>query len=259
MLNIRPLPAFSDNYIWVLEHTDKNGVYVVDPGDATPVLQYLKNSNKSLAAILVTHQHWDHVSGIADLVAHYSCPVYGPAIEQHATVNVPMSEGDHLLLWDEFRAEVMETPGHLPDHLSWKLTDGDQTHLFCADTLFSAGCGRIFRGTHAELKHSLDRIAALPDNTILYCAHEYTLNNLKFALAVEPENAELKKEVERVKALRRTNSPSLPTTVAREKRINPFLRCHTPQLAEAVSKYVGNELNEDLAVFTELRRWKDVY
>jgi len=259
MLNISPLPAISDNYIWILAYTGRSDVYVVDPGEAAPVQDYLKKNSNTIRAILVTHQHWDHVTGIAALVDEYHCPVFGPAIEQHPTVTNPVAEGDKINLWDSLPAEVMETPGHMPDHICWKISEGENLHLLCADTLFSAGCGRIFRGSHKELKHSLDRIAALPTQTRLYSAHEYTLNNLKFALAVEPESAVLLEEQGRVQALRREHKPSLPTTVEHELIINPFLRCGTQEIAMAVNKHAGRKLDDDLAVFTELRRWKDVY
>lgn len=266
-LNIHPLPALRDNYIWVLEQSGERGVYIVDPGEAQPVLDYLQRTGNTIVAILVTHQHWDHVSGIPELAALASCPVYGPKIEQHPSVTHPLSEGDTVPLWSALQAQVWETPGHLPDHLCYLISealgDSEQLHVLCADTLFSAGCGRIFRGEPAQLKQSLDRIAALPEETKLYSAHEYTLRNLGFALAVEPDNNELEAEYERVSTLREHKLPSLPTTVGHERRINPFLRTGDPAIQAAVSQHVDRnlhkELKKDLAVFTELRQWKDVY
>lgn len=259
MLNIHPLSALSTNYIWVLEKDHKPDVYIVDPGEAEPVLNYLHKTDKRIAGILVTHQHWDHVTGIPELVAVYQCPVFGPAIEKHLTVTHALSEGDTLQLWGEVQVEVMETPGHLPDHICYKILEGEQLRLLCADTLFSAGCGRIFRGSPQQLKHSLERIAALPPSTLLYPAHEYTQANLKFALAVEPDKPELEHEYQRISALRRDNLPSLPTSVAHELKINPFLRCHDPAIVASVSQHTGHTLENELAVFTELRQWKNVY
>lgn len=259
MLNIWPLPALSTNYIWVLEHTKYSNIYVVDPGEAGPVLNYLKQNKRQLAAILLTHRHWDHVSGIEELVEQFKCPVYGPAIDQHPTVSHPMSEGDSTLLWGELPASVMETPGHLPDHICWLLESGEPKHVFCADTLFSVGCGRVFGNAHAQLKRSLERLSALPENTVLYPAHEYTLKNLQFALTVEPTSEKLLREHQRVSDLCKERLPSLPTTVAHELKLNPFLRCNDPEVIAAVQKHVGRELTTEIDVFCELRRWKDVY
>lgn len=259
MLNIWPLPALSTNYIWVLEHNSSSNIYILDPGEAGPVLNYLKQNRLQLAAILLTHRHWDHVSGIEELVEQHKCPVYGPAIDQHPTVNYPMSEGDSILLWDEVPAKVMETPGHLPDHISWLLETPRARHLFCADTLFSVGCGRVFGGAHAQLHQSLQRICALPEDTLLYPAHEYTLKNLQFALEVEPNNKQLVEEKQRVSEVIKAGRATLPTTVARELKLNPFLRCHEPVIIAAVQRHAGRELSKEIDVFSELRRWKDVY
>ncbi len=259
MVKIQGLRAIRDNYIWVIMDDVENSAYVVDPGEAAPVKDFLAKEKLDLKAILLTHQHWDHVTGIPELCDRFGCPVFGPKIERHPTVTHAVSEGDELRLWDRWPCKVIETPGHLPDHISWVLDLNAVLHVFCADTLFSAGCGRMFRGTPEEFLRSLKRLAALPDNSLLYPAHEYTLSNLQFARSVEPGNTQLSEEYQAVKDLRDQGKPSLPTTVAREKRINPFLRCQQPALIEAVARHAGRALPREEDVFAELRHWKDVF
>ncbi len=259
MITIKPLPAIKDNYIWVIQHSEDRDVYIVDPGEAEPVHRFLRENQAGIKKILLTHQHWDHVTGIAELVSLYHCPVYGPKIEKHPTVTHTLSEGDTVALWDDLSATIWETPGHMPDHICWLLHGSMPLSVLCADTLFSIGCGRIFRGTPEELFNSLKRLAELPDETRLYPAHEYTLANLNFALTVEPDNQDLILEYQRVTALRQSGTASLPTSVAKEKHLNPFLRCKEEAIWTAVSRYVGRKLTNELEVFTELRRWKDVY
>ena len=259
MLNIHALPAIKDNYIWVIQRSDKKGIYIVDPGEARPVQNYTARYSLPILGILVTHQHWDHVTGIAELVEEHHCEVFGPAIERVPQVTQPLREGDVITLWDDMVLSVMETPGHLPDHISYYFEFDGTPHLFCADTLFSAGCGRIFRGTFEEFKHSLDRIKALPAETVLFPTHEYTLQNLNFAAAADPENTRITEEIQRVKEIRANGEPSLPTSVERERAINPFLRCDQPGLQRTFLARTGRKATNEVEVFKELREWKNVF
>ena len=251
-LLITPLPAFTDNYFWLLERGGRAAV--VDPGDAAPVLRALAQRGLVLEAILVTHHHADHIGGLAELTARHAVPVYGPAAEA-ATIGRltrPLREGDRLeVLGIVF--EAWEVPGHTLGHLAY-VADGV---LLCGDTLFSAGCGRLFEGTPAQMQRSLERLAALPAATRVYCTHEYTLSNLTFAAAVEPDSVVLHEEIARVRALRERGAPSLPSTIGHERRINPFLRIGDAAVAAAVRRHAGQDLATPLEVFAALRRWKD--
>jgi hydroxyacylglutathione hydrolase len=253
-LAITPIPAFADNYLWVLERAGRAAV--VDPGDAGPVLDALERRGLALDAILVTHHHPDHTGGIARLKARHDVPVYGPAAEAGSigTLTHPLREGDRVRL-DTLGVAltVWEVPGHTLGHIAY-VADG---FVLCGDTLFSAGCGRLFEGTPAQLHHSLARLAALPDETRVYCTHEYTLANLAFAAAVEPDRGVLRDEVARVRALRAAGAPSLPSTIGRERRINPFLRVTDAAVAAAARRESGLALATPLEVFAALRRWKD--
>lgn len=254
-LSITPIPAFTDNYLWLL-HRGKSAV-VVDPGDARPVRSELAARQLALEAILVTHHHADHVGGLAELrTAFPDAPVYGPAAEA-ATIRgltVPLREGDRVELGAlGVGLTVWEVPGHTLGHIAY-VAPG---FVLCGDTLFSAGCGRLFEGTPEQLHHSLARLAALPDATAVYCTHEYTLSNLAFAAAVEPGRAELAAEISRVQALRKVGRPSLPTTIGREKKINPFLRVNEKSVWEAAARQVGEPLASEIKAFAALRRWKD--
>ncbi len=263
---IVPIAAFRDNYIWLLRQGDRTDAIVVDPGDAAPVLEYLAREGLRLSAILATHHHGDHVGGITALRARFpDIPVYGPADEAIDTLTVRLGDVDRLELppFDACfaRFEILAVPGHTRGHLAYY----DRNHLgcgalFCGDTLFSAGCGRLFEGSARQMQHSLARLKALPPQTRIYCAHEYTEANLRFARAVEPDNAALAEYSAHVARLRAAGQPSLPSTLAQELAINPFLRWDAPAVQEAASRFRGRplrDLAEPVEVFAAIREWKD--
>lgn len=254
LMQIIPIPSLKDNYIWaIIENTQ---AIIVDPGEATPVLTFLKQQKLSLLAILITHHHWDHTNGIADILKEYPVPVYGPAHENIPDMTHPLTATTALRIAGfPHNITVFDIPGHTSQHIAYYIQDA----LFCGDTLFAAGCGRLFEGTANEMMASLQTITALPDNTRLYCAHEYTLNNLRFAQHVEPDNQQITMRIQHVAELRRNHLPSLPSTISEEKATNPFLRCDSKELKKNVEKHVGINLNDTLAVFTALRKWKDGY
>jgi hydroxyacylglutathione hydrolase len=251
-LLIVPIPAFTDNYFWLLERDGQ--AVVVDPGDAAPVEQALAARGVRLAAILVTHHHFDHIGGLAALTARHPVPVYGPAAEAGTIryLTQPLREGDRLEVLGT-ALEVWEVPGHTLGHIAY-VADG---FVLCGDTLFSAGCGRLFEGTAAQLHGSLRRLAALPPATRVYCTHEYTQANLAFAAAVEPDRAAIRDEIARVGALRAQGLPTLPSTIGHERRLNPFLRTDAPAVAEAARRQAGRPLATELEIFAALRHWKD--
>lgn len=257
MLEVIRLPAFKDNYIWLLRKAAQ--AVVVDPGDARPVLAALEAGSLSLAAILLTHHHGDHQGGVGELLArHPGAVVYGPAAESITGVTQPLAGGESFLL-DALgcRFEVMAVPGHTAGHLAY-LAEG---RLFCGDTLFAGGCGRVFEGTMRQMHESLSRLSALPDDTLVYCAHEYTEANLRFALAVEPGNGALQARVREVAALRARGEASVPSTLGDEKASNPFLRCARPEVVAAARRQAGAALPTDdpAAVFAVLREWKNAF
>jgi len=254
-VTVTPIPAFEDNYIWCLGDANSDYAVVVDPGDDNPVRDYLREKGLKLAAILVTHKHGDHTGGIRGLLADWpGIPVYGPENEPIRTLTQRVAEGDRIEI-PEIAATfvVLDVPGHTEGHVAYLAGD----RLFCGDTLFAAGCGRVFSGTHEQLYASLSKIASLPPQTRLYCAHEYTLANLGFAEWVEPESVAIRRRIERDSATRRRNEPTVPSLLADELETNPFLRSHIPQVIEAAERHAGRPLAEGAETFTAIRSWKD--
>jgi hydroxyacylglutathione hydrolase len=251
MLAITAIPALQDNYIWLLQH--EGHAVAVDPGEAAPVLDFLHKNGLQLDAILCTHRHHDHVDGIEELRRVYNVPVHGRSHPKNPHITHDLREGDRLrldVLHIEF--DIIEVPGHLDDHIAF-IAPGI---VFCGDVMFGAGCGRNFEGTLAQLHHSLQRMAALPENTLIYCAHEYTAYNLPFAQACEPGNPDIQRRLDETRALRRAKLPTVPFTIALEKATNPYLRCTNPDIIRTL-RTRGLVDTSELAVFTALRDWRD--
>lgn len=251
MLEITFIPALADNYIWML-HEGGDAV-VVDPGDANPVLWRLKAEDFDLKAMLVTHHHADHQAGLSALLAQYPVPVFAPASESITGCNRPLSGGESIEVLGR-HCEVLALPGHTQGHLGYLLPG----MLFCGDTLFTGGCGRLFEGTGKQMADSLARIAALPDETLIYCGHEYTEENLRFAMTVEPDNAETARRSAEATFLRLRGRPTVPSTLGLEKRTNPFLRCNEPAVVAAARRR-NPQASDPVNVFTVLRQWKNEF
>lgn len=254
MLQIHAVKAFSDNYIWLIQSAQNQDVLIVDPGDAGPVINFVEKNDLQPAAILVTHHHADHIGGIRRLDDLYDLPVFGPQREHIKTVDTPLyAQADQLLHPSFPHFKIMDTPGHTPGHISYLIED----NLFCGDTIFAGGCGRLLGGTAEQLFDSLLKIKQLNDNTKLYCAHEYTLANLQFAMAVDPKNPALLERLANTETLREQNNATVPSLLQEEKRTNPFLRCDAIEIKKAAEAYAGQPLDTPLAVFKVLRAWKD--
>ena len=252
MPDVVPVQAFKDNYVWTLRNNAHAAV--VDPGEAQPVLAYLAREKLELAAILATHHHPDHVGGIAELRRKFDVPVYGPRGEPIATLTHPVSEGDSVTipaLGVSF--SVLDIPGHTRAHIAYYGAGS----LFCGDTLFACGCGRVFEGTAEQMYASLSKLRALPDETKVYCGHEYTLANIGFAKNIEPGNAALEAREARDRKLRERGLPTVPSTMREEKATNPFLRCSEPAVVESVNKYLGARVSDPVRVFAAIREWKN--
>lgn len=255
-MTLIPLPAFTDNYIWMLH--DGHGALVVDPGDAQPVLRALSETGLQLHTILVTHHHNDHTGGIQQLQESTGAAVYGPARENIPTVQHRLQDGDHVhVMGLDF--QVLDVPGHTAGHIAYFSEQAQPAPiLFCGDTLFSGGCGRLFEGTPQQMLASLERLAALPGKTQVCCTHEYTLSNLKFAREVDPDNQALLEYQHRCQALRAAAQPTLPSTIAQELKINPFLRSHDAALITSARRFDAAGVDQHGA-FATLRQWKNQY
>jgi hydroxyacylglutathione hydrolase len=257
MPDVTPIAAFQDNYIWMIRGArDPRAVAVVDPGDAAPVLAALERQGLRLAAILATHHHADHVGGAPELVAKTGALAFGPARERLPVEMKRLSAGDRVTLPAlDLEFEVLDIPGHTAGHIAFV----GHGSLFCGDTLFSAGCGRLFEGTAAQMLSSLDALAELRDDTLVFCGHEYTLANLRFAAALEPRNSAIMDYVKRATAIRAGGGPTLPSTIGLEKRVNPFLRTGHEDVKSMAERRAGRELPTPVEVFAEVRRWKDAF
>lgn len=254
MIKVTPLRAFQDNYIWAIHSPDLCNITVVDPGDPQPVISYLAENNLVLSHVLITHHHWDHAGGVLTLLKHFpDLQVYGPANESIPGVTQGVSESDTVYVQDTPLFRVLDIPGHTKGHVAYY----NDEMVFCGDTLFSAGCGRLFEGTAEQLFTSLQKISHLPATTKVFCGHEYTLKNLLFAKTVEPNNQDIQNRIVEVSQLIEKGHPSLPSTLAIEHATNPFLRPHIPAIKQAVGEHFNQSFSTPLDVFTALRLWKD--
>ena len=251
-MNILPLPAFTDNYIWLIEENGK--ATVVDPGDAKVVDSYLKENGLKLENILITHHHYDHTGGVEQLKESYECNVYGPYDSPFKGVEIKLKENDEITI-HSYSFKIIEVPGHTLDHIAYY--SAEQDVLFCGDTLFSGGCGRIFEGTPSQMFKSLSKLSILDLTTKIYCTHEYTQSNLNFAVKVEPHNNILVEYKNKIDEKRLKNEISLPTNLKLEKDINPFLRSHVSEIKENIKDFAKINHPNDLETFTAVRSLKD--
>ena len=258
MLSVEPIPAFNDNYIWLITYRDRDGAFVVDPGDAAPVQRALEERGLRLEGILVTHHHFDHVGGLDALRDTWNPVVYGPDNPAIAGIDHTLGAGDRIEVLDHL-FEVLAVPGHTLDHIAYFHPADDTPLLFCGDTLFAGGCGRLFEGTPAMMHQSLQTLAALPASTRVYCAHEYTLANLAFAAAVEPGNERLVERIARARESRERGAPTVPSNIALERETNPFLRCDRDEVVTGLQRQGRLEGDSVVDVFAAVRAWKDTF
>ena len=254
MLEITPIKAFNDNYLWLFKEAGSDHACIVDPGDAKPVLAHLEQARLKLSAILLTHHHQDHIGGVRELLEHFDVPVFGPNSPNIPFVTVAVHEGSEVeFCGTAFR--VMEIPGHTLDHIAYYAESAlhGKPVLFCGDTLFAAGCGRIFEGTPAMMYESLQKLASLQPDTQVFCAHEYTLGNLKFAAAVSPDDETLQNRIKQETEKRKHDIPTLPTSIELELNTNPFLRC----AEQSIQSRITNQEKTPVEIFAALRQWKD--
>jgi hydroxyacylglutathione hydrolase len=255
-LNVLAVPAFNDNYLWIVH--DHTNAIVIDPGDAMPVLAALDAHKLSLVAILLTHHHADHIGGVPTLLQRFNVPVYGPQLEKIATVTDPLTEGATVGIAKlGLELSVLDVPGHTAGHIAY--VAHQQGWLFCGDTLFAGGCGRLFEGSPAQMADSLSKLAALPDSTEVYCAHEYTLSNLRFAHAVDPDNAALTERIQIEQAKRDQGKPTVPSTIGLEKATNPFLRYRESAILARLKAAGRLHQTDPVAAFAALREWKNTF
>ncbi len=252
-MEITAVEALQDNYIWLIR--DRRGrVAIIDPGEAEPVVKAVEEAAVAPGAILITHGHHDHVGGVPELARRYQVPVYGPAGERIAAVTHPLRGGERLRPGEmDVEFEVLAIPGHTCGHLAYY----GHGRLFCGDTLFTAGCGRVFSSTGQRLFHSLQRISRLPDETEIFCAHEYTEENLRFARLVEPDNEAIRQRQRNASRMRARGAPTVPSVLALERATNPFLRCCVRDVVRAAEEFAGRPLDNPEQVFLALRRWRD--
>ena len=252
MINIEPIKAFNDNYIWLV--TTNEGSIVIDPGEADQTVNFLRENGLALEAILITHHHFDHTGGIEDMLLFKDVDVYGP-VNNISSINKQLMNGNLInVIGIDF--QVIEIPGHTLDHIAFYSETFEEPILFCGDTLFSGGCGRVFEGTFEQMHASILKLKSLPANTKIYAGHEYTQSNLKFALEVEPLNQKLISRYNDVQNLISTGKPTLPSTLELELEVNPFLRCQTNEVQNSVIKKFNTSSHED-EIFKALRQWKD--
>lgn len=253
---IQCLPIFHDNYIWLLVNNEKSTVVAVDPGDSSSLEIFLQNNDLVLTDILLTHHHADHIGGVEELSKHYQVRVYGPAQENICGVTNPLYDNQEIFLKNiDTYFKVLSIPGHTLGHIAYY---NSKNHiLFCGDTLFSAGCGRIFEGTAQQMYESLQKINKLPDDTFIYCTHEYTLNNLKFAESIEPDNSDIKNKISEIRNMLEKGQTSLPSKLIDERKFNPFLRCNSASLVKNLQDIMQRKFDDDLQIFTCLRKLKD--
>jgi len=256
MTSIIAVGAFTDNYVWIVR--SGRSAVAVDPGDAAPVVEYLERESLRLSAILATHHHRDHVGGIPALVERYGAVVHGPARESIPLRAHALAEGGTVAIGEPaLSLRVLDIPGHTAGHVALFGEAGGGPVVFCGDTLFAAGCGKLFEGTPREMWSSLSKLAALPGETRVYCGHEYTLSNLRFAAAVEPSNPEIARRTERERAKRERGEPTLPSTIREELATNPFLRVRASEVRASAQAHAGRTLDDDVDVFAALREWKN--
>ena len=254
MLSVEPIKAFEDNYIWLV--TTNEGSIVVDPGESSKIIKLIDENKINLKGIFVTHHHYDHTDGLKDLSRKLNIDIYGPCNNINE-INKRVKNSDHIsILGIDFK--IIEVPGHTLDHIAFYSFNDGEPILFCGDTLFAGGCGRIFEGTYEQMFESLNKLSSLPKNTKIYCGHEYTLSNLKFAIEVDSSNKDLIDEYEQIKRLRNIDCPSLPSTLDRELKVNPFLRYDNHSIKNKIKKEFGISGN-GLDIFTALRKWKDSF
>lgn len=260
---VHPVPAFSDNYLWLLQSPDARRAAIVDPGDAAPVLQALEARGLELVCILLTHHHADHAGGVAELTARTGARVIGPRSEKIPGVTEPVGDGDHV---DPGLGgpigRVLAVPGHTLEHIAYlfpSLGADPRPLLFCGDTLFAAGCGRVFEGTPEQMLASLDSLAALAPDTLVFCAHEYTLSNLRFAAAADPDAAEVANRLTEAGAMRAAGIATVPSTIGIERATNPFLRVDQPGIVQQAAGRLGHAPSHRVETFAAIRQWKNEF